>query len=129
MILETEVPKQCHYWSFQLTDERWSSIDWMNRQTSLNGYMAKVDKDGKFRAVISAQDPGVPNWLDSAGYARGVIQGRWDRCSSWPLPTVTKVMITDVRNHLPADTAVISAEARDAAIRLRRKGAQLRRRW
>jgi Protein of unknown function (DUF1214) len=129
LILETVVPTQCKYWMFHLLDELLSSIDSLNRQTSLNGGQAVVDADGKFRAVISAQDPGVPNWLDTAGYARGVIQGRWWDCSSYPQPTVTKVNIADIRQHLPADTTVVSAEARDAAIRLRRKGAQMRKRW
>ena len=105
------------------------SIDWMNRQTSLNSWSAKLDKDGKFRAVISANDPGVPNWLDTAGYGKGGIIGRWTECSSAPAPVVTKVKLADVRKYLPANTPVVTAEARDTAIRLRRKGAQLRRRW
>lgn len=129
LILETEVPKQCQYWSFQLTDERWTSYDWINRQISINGHQARLDKDGKFRAVISAQDPGVPNWLDTAGLRRGVIQGRWKQCSSTPLPVTTKIKIADLRGNLPSDTPVVTAEARDAAIRVRRKAAQMRRRW
>jgi hypothetical protein len=106
-----------------------NSLDYMNRQTSINGHTARLDKDGKFRAVISATDPGVPNWLDTVGYAKGTMFGRWTECSSGPTPTIAKVKLADVRNHLPSDTPVISAEARDAALRLRRKGAQLRRRW
>ena len=38
-----------------------------NRQSSLNGHQAVLDPDGVFRAVISARDPGVPNWLDTGG--------------------------------------------------------------
>jgi hypothetical protein len=129
LIYETEVPEKCRYWAVQLTDELFSSIDWMNRQTSLNGHTARIDRDRKFRAVISATDPGVPNWLDTAGYKRGVIYGRWNTCSSNPTPTVRKVKLTDLRNELPSDTPLITAQARDASIRLRRKGAQLRRRW
>ena len=129
LIYETEVPTQCRYWGIELNDMRWSAIDITNRQSNLNGYTARLDKDGKFRAVIAATDPGVPNWLDSAGYASGVMFGRWTECSSSPTPTVTKVKLADVRHYLPADTPMVTAEARDAAIRLRRKGAQLRRRW
>jgi hypothetical protein len=129
LIVETEMPKQCRYWNFQLADELWSSVDWMNRQSSLNGYTAKLDKDGKFRAVVSAQDPGVPNWLDNGGLKRGLVYGRWTECSSAPTPTVTKVKVADVRKYLPADTPIVTAEARDATIRLRRKAVQLRRRW
>src|SRR3546814_3501739 len=51
-------------------------IYWVNNHSSLNDAQARVDKDGLFRAVISAQDPGVPNWLDTAGNASGAVQGR-----------------------------------------------------
>jgi hypothetical protein len=129
VIYETEMPKHCLYWNIQVTDMMWNAVDYMNRQSHLNNYLAKIDKDGKFRAVISATDPGVPNWLDSAGYAKGMLEGRWRECSSYPTPTLTRVKLADLRKYLPADTPVVTAEARDAAIRLRRKGAQLRRRW
>ena len=129
LIYETAIPKPCRYWNIELTDMLWSAIDYTNRQSNLNGYSARLDKDGKFRAVVSATDPGVPNWLDTAGYAKGAFLGRWTDCSDTPTPTIIKVKLTDVRNHLPADTPVVTAEERDAAIRLRRTGAQLRRRW
>jgi hypothetical protein len=129
LIYETDVPKQCRYWNLELTDELWVGIDWMNRQSHLNGHMAKLDQDGKFRAVIAGTDPGVPNWLDSAGYAKGMVFGRWTECSSYPQPTITRVKLAEIRKYLPADTPAVTAEERDASIRLRRKGAQLRRRW
>ena len=129
LIYETDVPKHCRYWNIELTDMVQVAIDYMNRQTSLNGYTAKLDKDGRFRAVISATDPGVPNWLDTAGYQQGTMFGRWTECDNPPTPTVTKIKVADVHQYLPADTPLVTAEERDAAIRLRRKGAQLRRRW
>ena len=129
LIIETDVPQQCQYWSFQLTDERWTSYDWVNRQISINGHQAKRDKDGKFRAVISTQDPGVPNWLDTGGLKRGVIQGRWKKCTSAPLPVASKVKVADVRKYLPADTPVVSAEVRDAEIRRRHRAVMMRKRW
>jgi len=129
LIYETAVPKSCRYWAIQLNDSLFRSIDWVTRQTSLNGYTARIDKDGKFRAVISAKDPGVPNWLDDAGYKKGAMFGRWHTCSSTPTPTVTKVKLADVRKYLPADTPVISADEREVALRLRQKAFQLRRRW
>lgn len=129
LILETEVPEQCRYWAFQLTDEQTDTIDPLNRHSTLNGFTARLDKDGKFRAVICAQDPGVPNWLDTVDYERGMILGRWLSCNRFPEPTLIKVKFADVREHLPADTASVSPEERDATIRARRQAAQLRRRW
>jgi hypothetical protein len=129
LILEFDVPKECRYWNVQLTDAMWLSIDYMNRQTHLNAHLARVDSDGKFRAVISATDPGVPNWLDTAGYREGSITGRLRECSSYPTPVLSKILLADVRKHIPADTPVVTAAQRDEQIRLRKRGAQLRRRW
>jgi hypothetical protein len=129
LILETELPEERRYWNIQLNDELWNATEYMHRQSSLNGHQARVDSDGRFRAVISLADPGVPNWLDTAGYRRGTFIGRWFQCSSHPVPTLKKVRLSEVREHLPADTPVVGAEARRAALRERRIGAQLRRRW
>lgn len=129
LILETELPERARYWSFLLSDPLFATIDWMNRQSSLNGHQARIDADGRVRMVVANVDPGVPNWLDTGGYPRGVIQVRWNECSSQPTPSVTTVKIADLRAHLPADTPVVSPEERDSQLRLRRAGAQMRSRW
>jgi len=129
LIWETELPETCHYWNLQLTDALWSTIDWQNRQTSLNGDQARIDSDGKVRLVISAKDPGVPNWLDTAGYRVGAFLGRWTDASDGPTPQLTKVPLADVRSHLPEDTPKMSAEEREKVLRWRRECVQLRVRW
>ena len=128
LILETPVPK-CRYWQILLTDSRFTTIDWVNHQSSLNGYQARLDRDGRFRAVISARDPGVPNWLDTAGNAWGIMQMRWNHCSDAPEPQVRKVTLKEVRSFLPSDTPVVSAAARKEQLRNRREAAQFRRLW
>jgi hypothetical protein len=129
LIMETEVPRKCLYWSFFLITDQMASVDWMNRQSSLNGFQAKLDSDGKFRAVMSKRDPGVPNWLDTGGYNYGIIHGRWHEADSSPEPATMKVKLAELRNHLPKDTPTVSAEQRDASLRERRVGAQFRRKW
>lgn len=81
------------------------------------------------RIVISAKDPGVPNWLDTAGHPLGVVQGRWTDCNSQPVPSTKKVLLEEVRDHLPADTPVVTAEERQKIIRERRAAYQQRIRW
>jgi hypothetical protein len=101
----------------------------VNRQSSLNDVQAHIDSDGKFRAVICRLDPGVPNWLDKGDYPWGVIQMRWNHANEYPDPTIQKVPFAEVREHLPADTPVVTPEARREQLRIRREGAQLRRIW
>jgi hypothetical protein len=129
LILETELPEECRYWQALVADDRFCTVDWVNRQSSLNDSQAHIDSDGKFRAVISRQDPGVPNWLDKADYPWGVIQMRWNRASEYPDPTIKKVPVAEVRRHLPADTPVVTPPERQEQLRTRREGAQLRSIW
>ena len=129
LVIETAIPEQVRYWSFMLADELFATIDWTNRQSSLNGHQARLDSDGRFRGVLSVRDPGVPNWLDTGGYLRGVIQNRWNQASSAPCPTMKRVKLADVRQHLPKDTPVVSPAERDRTLRARRMGAQMRRKW
>src|SRR3546814_12037892 len=81
------------------------------------------------RIVVSAKDPGVPNWLDTAGYPSGAVQGRWTDCDSQPMPTVRKVTFNEVRSLLPADTPVVTLEQRERQIRDRRALLQQRPLW
>jgi hypothetical protein len=129
LIIETAIPGECRYWQALVADDRFCTVDWVNRQSSLNDTQAHIDSDGKFRAVISKRDPGVPNWLDKADYPWGVIQMRWNRANEYPDPTIKKVPVADVREHLPADTPVVTPDDREAQLRLRRESAQLRRIW
>jgi hypothetical protein len=129
LIVEVKVPDQCVYWNIQMIDGWWRNTGGIHHQSSLNGLQAKVDPDGIFRAVVSAQDPGVPNWLDSRGFDQGIVYGRWNQCSSTPLPAAKRVKLADVREYLPRETPTVSVEERDSAIRQRRESAQLRRRW
>jgi hypothetical protein len=129
LLLETELPETVRYWNVQLSDMMWNSIDWMNRQSSLNGGQAWIDTDGKFRAVIAVDDPTVPNWLDPGGNSEGAIMLRWTGASSGPAPTLKLVNQADLRSHLPQDTPSIAPETREAQARSRRRGVQLRRRW
>jgi hypothetical protein len=129
LIVETEMPKVTPYWNIQLNDPYFNAIEYVYRQSSLNGATARIDSDGRFRAVIALTDPGVPNWLDPGGYKQGTIYGRWYDTDIYPTPTIQRVPLAKVRDHLPADTPVVSAEERSALTRKRVRGAQRRRRW
>ncbi len=129
LIVAMELPESCRYWQALVADDRFCTVDWVNRQSSLNDAQARVDADGRFRFVVSKQDPGVPNWLDKADYPWGVIQIRLNRPSSGPEPVTTRVKVADVRAHLPVDTPVVAAAERREHLRWRREAAQLRRIW
>lgn len=129
LITEVEVPAKTRYWSIILTNELYETTDWYNNQASLNDKQGVVDSDGIFRTIISARDPGVHNWLDTSGYPCGAIQGRWFEASEKPMPSIKKIKLADVMEHLPADTKRVTPQERAIALRNRRLAAQMRIIW
>ncbi|MGI9611207.1 MAG: DUF1214 domain-containing protein [Acidimicrobiia bacterium] len=123
VILEVE-PPDCLYWSFQLASPYWESLDYWRRQSSLNGHQAVLDGDGVFRCVIAHRDPGVHNWLDTAGFTRSALNGRWLHATTFPQPEMRVVPFDEVLHHLPSDSARVTPEARSEALRRRQAAAQ-----
>ena len=129
LLLESEVPDTCGYWSLILTNEIYETTDWQNNAASINDSQAWIGDDGRLRVVVSDTDPGVPNWLDTSGYPRGVIQGRWTDCNSQPMPELRKIAVAEVRAAMPDDVPQISPEQREQIIRDRRAAFQQRPLW
>ena len=129
LVIETELPKQVLYWNLQVNDPVFNALEYVYRLSCTNGHYAKLSSDGKFRAVISLTDPGVPNWLDPAGYTEGGLYGRWFDADSAPHPTITKVKLGELRERLPADTPVVSPQERADELARRVRACQRRKRW
>jgi hypothetical protein len=129
LILEAQIPSEVNYWSAQVIDPFYSAIDFIFHSSAYNGRQARIDSDEKVRFVISDKDPGVPNWLDTAGWRRGAMFWRWHQASSFPEPTVLRVKAADLGRHLPADTPRVDAAQRRAIRSARIAQYQSRRRW
>lgn len=93
------------YQGFQLGSMWYISLDYINHQTSLNGAQTQVDPDGKVRIVVTDQNPGVTNWVETLGHRRGYLQFRWQRLSremtSADGPTVELVDFDAIAAALP----------------------------
>lgn len=119
LILEMPVVR-ARFWGIQLGSVWTQSADGFYHRGSINGAQARLDADGRLRAVVALQDPGVANWLDPDGVRIGITILRWYKAEGCPMPTVTKVKLVDVRHHLPKDTPVVTAEQRRAELDARR---------
>jgi hypothetical protein len=120
-------PPEALYWSVSLGNHWWETIDYANRQSSLNGHQAVIDGDGVFRAVVSHTDPGVANWLDTAGHRQGPMIFRWLRAQGAPVPTTHMVRCDELTATLPAATVRVDHPRRRDTIARRR--AAVRRRF
>ncbi len=119
-------PPQGLYWSYSLGNAWWETIDYGNHQSSLNGHQAAVDDDGVVRVVVAHRDPGVANWLDTAGHSQGPIILRCVRTATAPTPTTTLVPFDQVDDHLPPGTRRITPAERAAALDVRRRAVSRR---
>ena len=105
-------PPEALYWSVSLGNFWWETIDYANRQSSLNGHQAVLDPDGVFRAVVAHRDPGVANWLDTAGNHHGAMIFRWLRAAAAPVPEVKVVEFDELDRQLPPSTPRVDAVGR-----------------
>lgn len=129
LLVEAELPADCRYFSWSLTDRMLVTLDWANAHTSLNTKQAAVDADGILRVVVSARDPGAPNWMETMGYPTGVLQCRATGCATPPAMAARVVPLRSVSAALPEGTRRIGAGERLEMLRQRQVGAQLRRLW
>jgi hypothetical protein len=120
LILEFEIPRST-YWGLQVGDVWWQAADYVDRQSSLNGRQVEPDSDGRARIVLCAEDPGVPNWLDTAGLSRGVVLLRWYRADRHPVPTAKIVGRDRIASALPAETPRITPDERRRRLAIRRE--------
>lgn len=120
LIMEVQ-PPQGVYWSFSVGNPWWETIHYGRHQSSLNGHQAEVDPDGKVRVVLSERDPGVANWLDTAGFSNGAMILRCVRTDDAPVPTTTVVDFDDVGAALPPETRRVDPDERRSVIAARRR--------
>ena len=125
-VLVRFVPPRCRHWSVSLANWWWESMDFGDRQTSLNGHQARLDADGVFRGVIAHADPGVPNWLDTAGYERGTLALRFLLADQAPKVEIERLPLARLDSRLSDTTPRVSASERAASL-ARRRHAVLRR--
>jgi hypothetical protein len=72
----TEVPETTT-WSLCLYNHWLESLDHTRATINLNKQMAQHNADGSLTIVVSATDPGVPNWLNTLEHENGVMMSRW----------------------------------------------------
>jgi hypothetical protein len=120
LILEVE-PPQGVYWSFSLGNPWWETIHYGRHQSSLNAHQTVVDADGLVRVTVCGRDPGVANWLDTAGFSNGAMILRCVRTTTAPTPRARVVAFDEIAAALPADTTRISVDERASILERRRR--------
>lgn len=92
------LPPECDYWNFQLSNHWLESLDYRYWTIHVNKGTAVYRPDGSVRVVVAHEDPGVPNWLSTAGHRRGAMCWRWIRAQEHPEPQTRVVKTADLKN-------------------------------
>ncbi|MFA6916507.1 MAG: hypothetical protein WC222_08930 [Parachlamydiales bacterium] len=119
------------YFVFPITGPWTITLDPATHQCSLNNKQAVPNTDGTYTFVISHEDPGVYNWLDTAGLLNGTMQVRWQNVSIKTDPVKPSVNMRvvdrkDLAKALPAGTLYVTPEERKVIL-AERKAAHIKR--
>jgi hypothetical protein len=77
LVIEGRWPDDCRSANVCLWNRHMQTLDYLNRQVTLNRKQTKLEADGSFRLVVAGDDPGVPNWLDTEGRSFGLVFFRY----------------------------------------------------
>jgi hypothetical protein len=88
---------ECAFWNLCLWNQFLQTYDYRYENVTINGGQCVYEADGSWRIVVAHEDPGVPNWLSTAGHREGRLWFRWFLAESLPeQPTTTVVKLTDL---------------------------------
>ena len=72
-------PPECDAWNFQLNNFWMESLDYRYHNICINKQGAHYEPDGRVRIAVSHEDPGIPNWIETAAHREGTMCWRWYR--------------------------------------------------
>ena len=82
----------CVFWNLCLWNPYLQTYDYRYEQVTINGTQVDYEDDGSWRLVVAAKDPGMPNWLSTAGHPHGLLWFRWFLAESMPDRPTTRVI-------------------------------------
>ena len=101
--------------SITLFDYWFRSFDYWNHTSNLNNAQGADNPDGSTTYVVSIQDPGVHNWIDTGGLNDGFLLGRWEVLTQPAEPeeavrNVRVVKLSELASVLPEAPRVTAEE-------------------
>jgi hypothetical protein len=91
LVIEGRSP-HCTYWGAQLWNRYMQSLDYRYHRVSLNHSQIQLQPDGLFRIVVAHRNPGMPNWIETAGHREGVVFCRWLQADTLPEQPTSRVI-------------------------------------
>ncbi|WP_419552896.1 DUF1214 domain-containing protein [Candidatus Poriferisodalis sp.] len=92
------MPPECEHWNFQLNNYWMESLDYRHFTIHTNMALAHYESDGSVRLIVAHDDPGLANWLTTAGHSSGTMCFRWVRAAQHPQPGCRVVKLASLRD-------------------------------
>ena len=109
------------FWQMTACTVFGGSLDFRHRQVNLTSGMTPVDPDGTTRVVLTHDDPGFANWLDTESHTRGWLYFRNMLTRGVPDLRTRVVHVADLDGELGGVATPITPEARSHELRRRRE--------
>lgn len=104
------LPPECDHWNFQLNNYWMESLDYQHFRIHTNKYLATYEADKSVRIIVSHQDPGLPNWINTVGHQSGTMCFRWIKAKTHPQPQTRVVKFAALKSAF-ANTSVVETDA------------------
>jgi hypothetical protein len=95
-LLIEALPPSCESWNFQLNNHWMESLDYRHQRIHVNMHTATYEPDGSVRIVVAHENPGLPNWIDTAGHRHGTMCFRWIKAAEHPQPKTRVVKLREI---------------------------------
>lgn len=89
-------PPECDSWNFQLNNYWMESLDYRYFHICINKSGAVYNPDGSVTVIVAHRDPGVPNWIETAGHAEGTMCWRWYRLLPGAVPVTPDCRVVKI---------------------------------
>jgi len=82
----TFTPPDCETWNFQLNNYWMESLDYRYYPICVNKHSAVLEPNGSIRIIVSKNNPGFSNWIDTCHHHEGTMCLRWYRLKNGAKP-------------------------------------------
>lgn len=109
-------PTHAPYFGMQLGNLWFTSLEYESHTSSLNHSQLACSSASLCQVVISGEDPGIANWLDTEGHQQGLIFLRWQGLEALPsgtqAPTIRLIKLAELTPHLDTSTVRMTLQER-----------------
>lgn len=100
------------FWMVSLGGAFMNSMDYLYRPVSFTPARTHVDNDNKVRLILSHEDPGYHNWLDTQNFAAGNLTYRNLMSTATTMLSTKLVKRSDLAKALPAESMKVTSAQR-----------------